>query len=251
MALKVGRIPYLEFEPFYFDMPHRGILLDDMVPSALAASAEQGQTDAGPVSLVHWWRLKDRFQPLEGFCVATTERSGSRLLYSKQPIQELTGARIAISGEAATSFHLLRVLLGLKYRVKPAAYVTLEEPNDAILLIGNAALRRRRGVRGYPHRYDLGAEWYGWTGLPFVYARWVARNDLAVKDIEQLEGALYVGLEDGVDALYHLAEPREDVLMLPRDVVEHIQVVRYYVGVSEQKAMDLFRQYLDQLDPAT
>jgi len=173
------------------------------------------------------------------------------LLYSKQPIQELTGARIAISSEAATSFHLLRVLLGLKYQVKPAAYVTPDEPNDAILLIGNAALRRRRGVRGYPHRYDLGTEWYRWTGLPFVYARWVARKDLDPKDVADLEGALYVGLEDGVDALYHLAEPREDLLMLPRDVVEHIQVVRYYVGVSEQKAMDLFRQYLDQLAPVT
>jgi len=78
----------------------------------------------------------------------------------------------------------------------------------------------------------------------------VARKDLDPKDVADLEGALYVGLEDGVDALYHLAEPREDLLMLPRDVVEHIQVVRYYVGVSEQKAMDLFRQYLDQLDPA-
>ena len=38
---------------------------------------------------------------------------------------------------------------------------------------------------------------------------------------------------------------------LPRDVVDHIQVVRYYVGVSEQKAMDQFRRYLKQLDPAT
>jgi hypothetical protein len=65
----------------------------------------------------------------------------------------------------------------------------------------------------------------------------------------ELEGALYVGLEDGVDALYHLAEPRDDLLMMPRDVVEHIQVVRYFVGVSEQKAMDHFRHYLDQLDP--
>lgn len=249
MALKVGRIPYLEFEPFYFDMPHRGIQLDEMVPSALAAAAEHGQIDAGPVPLVDWWRLEDRFQPLAGFCLATTEQSGSRLLYSQQPIQALTGARIAVSSEAATSFHLLRVLLGLKYLVKPAAYVAPQEPNDALLLIGNAALRRRRGVRGYPHRYDLGAEWYRWTGLPFVFARWVARKGLAPKDMAELEGALYVGLEDGVDALYHLAEPRDDLLMLPRDVVEHIQVVRYFVGVSEKKAMDQFRQYLDQLDP--
>jgi hypothetical protein len=65
-----------------------------------------------------------------------------------------------------------------------------------------------------------------------------------------LEDTLYVGLEDGVDGLYHLSEPRDDLLMLAKDIMAHIQGIRYFVGVSEQKSIDLFRGYLAQLERA-
>ena len=248
MTIRVGRIPYLDCEPFYIDMENRGIQLCDMVPSALGAAATRGEIDAGPLPLVDCFLLEDRFRPVASFCVAATEKARSTLLYSKRPIQELTGARIGIASETSTAFRLLQVLLGLKYQVRPEAYVTLQEPNDACLFIGNEALRRRRGLPDYPHRYDLGDEWHQWTGLPFVFARWMARKDLDPKDMLLLEGALFVGLEDGVDAMYHLAEPRKELLMRPRDVVEYIRGFRYYIGVSEQKAIDLFRKYLDRLN---
>jgi hypothetical protein len=51
-----------------------------------------------------------------------------------------------------------------------------------------------------------------------------------------------------VNTLYGLSEPREDLLMLPRDVVRYIQGLRYYIGLSEQSSIDLFRHYLKQLD---
>ena len=72
------------------------------------------------------------------------------------------------------------------------------------------------------------------------------RNDLPEKDAALLEDTLYVGLEDGVDGLYHLSEPRENLLMLAKDILEYIQGVRYFIGFSEQKAINLFRKYLEQ-----
>ncbi|ETX07047.1 MAG: hypothetical protein ETSY2_13470 [Candidatus Entotheonella gemina] len=48
MTLRVGRIPYLSCEPFYFDMARRDWHLVDLVPSALAQALEQGEIDAGP-----------------------------------------------------------------------------------------------------------------------------------------------------------------------------------------------------------
>jgi predicted solute-binding protein len=68
------------------------------------------------------------------------------------------------------------------------------------------------------------------------------------KELALLEDTLYVGLEDGVDALYHLNEPRDELLMLPRDVVNHLQTIRYFMGLSEQKAVNQFREYLKQVD---
>src|SRR5499433_1615620 len=153
MTMKVGRIPYLEYEPLYFDMARRGIAMYAMVPSQLAAAAAAGAIDAGPVPLVDCFRLEDRFQPVSGFCLACAKRAGNIFLYAKQPIEQLTGARIGITDETSTSLRLLQVLLSLQYHVQPAAYVPLQDPYDAFLLIGNRALRQRGGARGYPYTY--------------------------------------------------------------------------------------------------
>src|SRR5215510_5792990 len=248
MALRIGCVPYLYAEPFYFDMARRGMAFYDLVPSAIASAAANGTIDAAPVPLVECWRLQDRFEPVAGFCVASVQRAGSSLLYSTRPITDLTGAYIGVTDEAATALGLLQVLLRMKYQVQPVAYGPLQAAHDAFLLIGNQALRQRRGVSGFPYTYDLGAEWYAWTGLPFVFARWMVRKDAPAKDKALLEETLYVGLEDGVEALYQVAEPREDLLMLPRHIGRYIQGFRYYIGKSEQQAIDQFQRYLQQLE---
>lgn len=246
--MTVGRIPYMSYEPFYFDMPRRGIRLIDLAPSAMAEAVEQGQIDAGPAALVDCFRLEGQFQMLSGFCLATIRKAGSVLLHANQPIEALSGARIGITGDAATSFRLLQILLTLKYQVQPDAYVTLEEPYDACLLIGNQGLRQRFGMPEYPHTYDLGEEWHAWTGLPFVFSHWLVRTDLDPNAIAGLEDALYVGLQDWADGLFRFAKSRDDLLMHARDILEYTQGIRYFSGRPEQKAMELFRQYLDQLD---
>jgi chorismate dehydratase len=248
MAMRVGRVPYLHSEPFYFDMARRGIELYEMVPSALVSAAERGEIDAGPVPLADCFRMEDRFQPVAGFCLASVKQAGSMFLYSTRLITELHGAHIGITDEASSAPRLLQVLLRLKHGVQPQAYVPLQASHDAFLLIGNQALRQRMGAPGFHHTYDLGEEWHAWTGLPCVFSRWMVRKDVAPKDMALLEDTLYVGLEEGVNALYRLSDPREDLLMLPREIVTYIQGLRYYIGVAEQRAIDQFRHYLNQLD---
>ena len=248
MALKVAHIPYLSCEPFYFDMERRGIELYDMVPSGVAGAAARGEIDAGPMPLSECFRLDDQFQLLSGFCLATIRRAGSVALHSKVPVHELTGARIRIPGEAVTSALLLQVLLTLKHQVQPEAYVTSEEANDAFLLIGSEGLRHRHGVWDYSHTYDLGEEWSQWTGLPFVFARWVVRKGLDRQEVAVLEDTLYTGMQDWADGLFRAAERRDDVLMHPRDILEYTQGIRYFLGVPEQRAIDRFKHYLDQLN---
>ena len=224
------------------------MVLHECVPRAVTAAAANGEIDAGPVPLVDCVRLEDRFEPVAGFCIASVQRTGSSLLYSTRPITALAGAYIGVSDEAATALRLLHVLLHCKYQVQPEAYGPLQATQDACLLIGNQALRQRRGMPGFPHTYDLGAEWHAWTGLPFVFARWMVRKEVASREKALLEELLYAGLEDGVEALYQVAEPREDLLMLPRHIVTYIQGFRYYIGKSEQQAIEQFQRYLHQLE---
>ena len=248
MALRVGRLPYLHAEPFYFDMERRGMVLHEMVPSAFAAALVDGEIDAGPVPVADYFRLQDRLQPVAGFCVATPRKTGSIVLYSTKPIAELHEARIGVTEEAATASKLLDIVLRLKHQVQSVSYVSLQAPYDAFLLIGNDGLRRRGGARGFAYSYDLGTEWHAWTGLPFVFSRWVVRKDVDPQAIALLQDTLYVGLEVGVDALYGISEPREDLLMLPRDIAQYIRGFRYYIGTSEQRAIEQFRHYLQQLE---
>jgi chorismate dehydratase len=219
-----------------------------MAPSALAAAMTDGEIDAGPVPVVDCFRLADHLEPVAGFCIATTQKTGSIFLYSTKPMSELGDARIGVTDEASTAVRLLDVLLRVQHQVQPAAYVSLQDASDAFLLIGNDGLRRRGGARGFAYTYDLGAEWHAWTGLPFVFSRWVVRQDVEPIARALLQDTLYVGLEAGVDALYGIAEPREDLLMLPRDIARYIRNFRYYIGTSEQQALDLFRHYLQRLE---
>jgi chorismate dehydratase len=248
MALTVGRVPYLSCEPFYFAMERRGIALYDVMPSGLGGAAARGKIDAGPMPLAECFRLDERFRLLSEFCVATIRRAGSVVLHAKHPIQELSGGRIGIPSEAATSFRLLQVLLSLKYRLPSATYVPLEDSCDAFLLVGNAGLRQRHGVPNYPHTYDLGEEWYQWTGLPFVFARWIIRKAIDPTEAAVLEDTLYAGLQDWADGLFRSSDSRDELLMHPRDILEYTQGVRYFIGVTEQRAIELFRRYLAQLE---
>lgn len=248
MAVKVGRIPYLSCEPFYFAMELRGIAMCDVTPSDMASAVAQGKIDAGPMPLVDCFRLDEQLRLLSGFCVATIRKAGSVLLHSKHPIEKLADARIGIPHEATTSNRLLQVLLTLKHQLPSVEYVGLDDANDAFLLIGNEGLRQRHGVHNYPHIYDLGEEWYQWTGLPFVFARWIVRKSIDRRDVAILEDILYVGLQDWADGIFRSSESQHDLPMHPRDRLEYTQGIRYFMGVPEQRAIDRFRGYLDQLE---
>ena len=245
--MKVGRIPYLSCEPFYFDMERRGIALHEVVPGTIAEAVAQGDIDAGPIPLADCFRLTDQCQYVSGFCLATIRKAGSVLLHAKHPIEALTGARIGIPGEAATSLRLLQILLTFKYQVQTEAYAAPDDACDALLTVGNEGLRRRGGFSTHPYIYDLGEEWHQWTSLPFVFARWMFRKDLARQDAIVLEDTLYVGMQDWADGLFRATAKRGDLPMHPRAILEYTQGIRYFIGVPEQRAIDRFQHYLDQL----
>ena len=247
MAIRVGRVIQLSFEPFYIDMERRGVQLVDIGLNQVADAIRDGEIDGGPVPLTDSFGMDDCATPIAGFCLSAAARSGSNLFFSKVPIEELKGSRIALSDVDPTTVQLLQVLLTKKYGVSVSELVQTSDEHEGLVISGDAALRRRRGMRGYGHRYDLGHEWHSFTDLPFVFARWMRRSDMEHRDAMLLEDTLYVGLEEGVDSLFHLSEPRENLLMLARDVMEYIIGYRYFVGLSEQKSIDLFRSYRDQV----
>jgi chorismate dehydratase len=228
-------------------MERRGLELHNIDFNRVAQAIADQELDGGPVPLTDSFEMEEFAAPVAGFCLAAASRSGSNLFYCKKPIEEMEGGKVATAEVDPTTVQLLQVLLAKKYQVKSIEMVMLQDEHDGMVISGDAALRRRRGMRGYPHRYDLGEEWHRWTNLPFVFARWMSRKGMEPKDALLLEDTLYVGLEEGVDSLFHLSEPRDNLLMLVRDVVAYIIGYRYFVGLSEQKSIALFRTYRDEV----
>jgi chorismate dehydratase len=166
------------------------------------------------------------------------------LLCSHRPPEELDGATVALTGESRTSRGLLRVLLAGYWRVRPhlveARSLATQgaqgmEPPAARLLIGDAALREvaQRGS-AWPHLIDLGAAWREWTGLPFVYARWVVARDAPEGLAPALESALESALEISLGSL------------TPQN--RYLNNLQYRLGAAEEAGLERFHEELKRHD---
>ena len=80
---------------------------------------------------------------------------------------------------------------------------------DAVLLIGDRAMKAC--LPGFADSYDLGQEWFDWTGLPFVYAVWAVREGV---DLHCVDRALRQCRDYGLARVGQIAEREAKVLGL-------------------------------------
>lgn len=243
--LHIGQIPYLNCLLFFHALEREpGVRLSPLVPSALGGAAAGESVDAGPVPLVDTWEIEDRYVPLGDFCISVVERAHSVLLFSKVPFDRLDGADIGITHESSTSVRLLKVMCANVWRVRPARFSALDPVhNDAFLLIGDEALRHRHGDAQHPHIADLGEVWRKWTGLPFVFARWVVRKGLSESDRSRLVSLLDESIATGWPQLDRIAAPRASALGMTIDEVrEYLEAFHFRAGAEERASMARFRE---------
>ena len=200
--MRVGRIPYINCYPVYGaidrDVIPLGAEIVDGVPTALNAQMAAGTLDVSVISAVEYARDSSRYLLLPDLAISCDGPVRSVVLFSKRPASELSGRRVLVSRSSMTSVALLELLFENVWDAKPT-FVPADaeltdvsgfagDDHDARLVIGDAALLlgsslQSSGVRdqlldqlGYRYAYDLGAEWKGWTDLPFVFAVWVAQR---------------------------------------------------------------------------
>ena len=253
MRTRVGRMPYLNSEVFYRCLPggafgpEGAFELVAMAPRPMALAVERGELDAGPVPVAEVFRMEERVQPLGDLCVATRDEAASVLLFTRRPVDGLEGATVGVTDQTSTSVQLLRVLFAELWRVTPGRFVSRDAPGDAVLLIGDDALRARGGLEGYPHIYDLGKEWRTLTGLPMVFATWVVRREVSARVVAELHKALEMSLDRGLRELGLIAAERRDVGLTDLEIVEYLGYFVYRMGPDERRALEAFREALGRL----
>jgi chorismate dehydratase len=195
--LRVGRIPYINCFPVYGAVDRGMVPLDadvvDGVPTTLNRMMAAGDLDVSVVSAVEYARDWERYLLLPDLAISCDGPVRSVMLFSDRPATQLGGQRVVVSRSSMTSVYLLQLLFEHVWRVRPefvagdAEAADLDAATDAPaarLVIGDAALMLASGALKSPYafHYDLGAEWKAWTGLPFVFAVWVANRETAAPD---------------------------------------------------------------------
>jgi chorismate dehydratase len=240
---KVSVVQYLNAVPLVWGML-KGIqqgryALEFSTPAACADAVRLGKADLGIIPSIEYQRL-DRAQVLSGISIAAKEEVKSVLLLSKVPIEKIQ--TVAVDNSSRTSAALLRILMRKFYsrwvNVVPSAPKPAQmlKRAEAALIIGDPALTYDGQV---PEVYDLAAEWKKFTGLPFVFALWVGREEAKIgRYRKDFEDSRDYGLAH-IDAI--AAEYAPKLNMQPPGVKAYLtQNVDYSLDEENRKGLRLF-----------
>ena len=194
---RVGHIDFLNCLPLYDGLVRSGGLLDVRLhretPDVLNGLLLAGELDIGPISLVPALQHARELVVLPDLAVGSDGPVLSVVLVSKEPVDRLDGAHVALGSTSRTSVLLAQMLLAQRYELKtsyetaPPDLGAMLRSADAAVLIGDPALRATYEAPGLGlHVLDLGAAWRAWTGLPMVFAVWAARRDYADRHPDQV-----------------------------------------------------------------
>ena len=241
MTPRLGRIPYLNTEPFFADDEVRAEAVVE-VPRRMIDLARLGAVDIAPLPVVAAFDHPDLFRSVGALGIAAAGAARSVLLRSRVPIERLAGARIGVIDETATSVRLLRVLLELRFDIGPTTFTGLDQPADAVLLIGDRALLEPRDPQTHPYELDLAAEWHTWTRLPFVFASWMARRDVTPGSCDSALDYLNANLDRNLADPADIHRRRPDLGLSADAVATYLQTFLYRFDESAWAGLERFQE---------
>lgn len=241
--LRVGAVSYLNAKPLYFRLeefaPNVQLSMD--LPSRLADRLARGELDVALVPSIEYFRSGGKVV-LPGFAIAARGPVRSVKLFCRKPPAEVD--RLALDEGSRTSHVLARAWLDAAHGARPSRIEPLpigasplECPADAVLVIGDRAMKVPDA--SFEIAIDLGEAWMQLTGLPFVFALWVARAGLDLGDLpEALERSRVEGLAHAAD----IAREFGPGLGLQQDAcVEYLtRVLSYDLGEPEVAGLTRF-----------
>lgn len=241
--MRIGAVNYLNSKPLVHGLselaPEARITFD--LPSRLADSLAAKRLDVALIPSVEFFRSPGS-RIVSDACVACRGPVLSVKLHFRVPPQEVR--RVALDEGSRTSAALTQILLAEMCGVQPS-----KEPlpigdgpetttADAVLLIGDRAIEPQ-GASGYVEIWDLGQKWVEWTGLPFVFAMWIARADADVSDL----AAVLSGARDhGVRNLDEIAVREAPLVAITEEVARAYlrDNLHFVIGAKERAGLRRF-----------
>jgi chorismate dehydratase len=245
--MRIGAVNYLNSKPLVYDLPAlapQATVTYDL-PSRLADSLAAGRLDVALVPSVEFFRAP-RHRIISDACVACRGPVLSVKVQFRVPPTEVR--RLALDEGSRTSAALSQILLAEMCGVRPAL-----EPlpigcgpetstADAVLLIGDRAIthtQQSQVDKNISEEWDLGETWCQWTGLPFVFAMWIA-GDRAISP--ELAEVLNAARDRGVGQIEQIAAREAPLLDIPKELAETYlrDNLHFKLGPREQAGLHRF-----------
>ncbi len=181
--LNVSAVSYLNTVPFVYGL--RQPMVCDSInlsldyPAECANRLRNGNADLGLVPAAILNDSKD-YRIIGDFCIGANGKVRTVALFSNSPLEKIE--RIYLDFESRTSVLLVKVLAN-EFWNKSFEWVSTNPSfshrnllnNEGFVAIGDKVF----GLEGeFKFIYDLSEEWKRMTGLPFVFAVWVANKTI-------------------------------------------------------------------------
>jgi chorismate dehydratase len=242
-GVRIGGVTYLNAWPILYGLMlgREPAQLRMAYPSVLAERLVSREYDLAlaPVATL---ALRSGFELAPRICIGADGQVASVLIVSERPIEELD--TLLLDTQSRTSVVLAQLIAshlrkGRAIEVRAADHAVMDREvngKTGTVVIGDRALELRDR---YPHVVDLGEAWKQWTGLPFVFAAWIAQRGLLDDDtVDMLERSLAHGLAARRE-IAHLwaAQHGGDPLVVQHYLTQHI---RYRIDDSYRAGLTEF-----------
>ena len=244
--LRVGSVPYINAAPLTRWLetdeasPHVEVVYAP--PSVLARQLQARELEVALVSSVELAR-RDDVRPVADLCIGSRDAVLSVRLFCKTPLRQVR--TVALDTSSLTSVALTQILLAraygveAKYRHAAPDLDAMLRQADAALLIGDLGMTAAHPeVREV---MDLGSAWRAYTGLPFVWALWLANAETPDQPLAELLQRAYQWGKAHLDAIIDSESQRTGI---PRAVCQRYlkDVMVYELDESLRAGLGRFLQ---------
>lgn len=245
--IRVASVSYLNAKPMLYGIRHHAIaneieLVEDY-PAKIAQMLINDEVDVGLIPVAATTKLEEWYV-VGDYCIGSEGTVASVCIFSEVPMEQVK--TILLDYQSRTSVNLARILLK-EYWEKEVVFVdaTGEDYRKQIqgttagVVIGDRALEQRLYS---PYIYDLGQAWKEHTGLPFVFAAWIANKKLPASFENKFNEANKKGLQNIEQVV---AENPYTVYDLK---AYYTRCISYELTEQKRKGMALFLQKLKEMN---
>lgn len=239
--VRLSAVSYLNSIPFVYGLEQSAIL-DDIelsldIPSDCAEKLLNQEVDLGlvPIAILPHLEFAEIISP---YCIGAEGAVETVCLFSNVPLEEIE--EVQLDFHSRTSVQLVQVLSKNYWKINPKftqASVGFEEDvsaKKAVVIIGDRAYQYRSQFK---YVYDLPEEWKKYTGLPFVFACWVANKKLPESFKQSFKEALDYGMKHIDSALAEKGSDYPSTIDQKRYLTE---VISYDLDADKEKALNRF-----------